>query len=226
MTERSSPRAKRPTESEADEPKLGRRERNRQEKLARILNAARVLFREKGFQNTTVTEIAEAADIGFGTLFLYAKSKEELLVMVFKDEMNEVCNKTYAKLPDKPVLDQVLFLFEGFIAYHKRDVPLARALMKEIFFLDNPVRRAEVMKLMRNIYGRLADIIDLAKTRGTIRKDANRIQLARNLFAIYVQLLNAWLGGYTDYPRFMDVLPKALALQLAEAAPAKSAKRR
>ena len=58
----------------------GRRERNKQEKRARIIAAAKALFGSKGFADTTTQEIAEKADIGTGTLFLYAKSKEELLV--------------------------------------------------------------------------------------------------------------------------------------------------
>ncbi|MDO8288807.1 MAG: TetR/AcrR family transcriptional regulator [Parvibaculum sp.] len=196
------------------EPKLGRRERNRLEKLARITDAARILFREKGFQGTTINDIAEAADIGFGTLFLYAKSKEELLVMVFKDEMMEVVDKTYAKMPKKPLLDQVMFLFAGFVTYHKRDEALSRALLKEIFFLDNPERRLEVMRLMHSIFGRLADLIKVAQNEGKFNSDADPVLLARNLFSIYIQQLNAWLGGYTNYARFEKLLPEILNLQI------------
>jgi AcrR family transcriptional regulator len=225
MTERGSGKKSTTANEAVREPKLGRRERNRREKLDRIVNAARVLFRAKGFEKTTVTEIAEAADIGFGTLFLYARSKEELLVMVFKDEMKEVVNKTYAKMPDKPLLDQVLFLFEGFIAYHKRDVALSRALMKQIFFLDNPERRREVMHLMDDIYGKLGALVARAQAEGTFRPDVDPILAARNLFAIYIQLLNAWLGGYTNYSRFMALLPGAIGLQLGQLLPHTPSKR-
>lgn len=60
----------------------GRRERSKQAKLARIIAAAERLFAERGVDDVTTQEIAEAADIGAGTLFLYARSKGELLLMV------------------------------------------------------------------------------------------------------------------------------------------------
>ena len=83
----------RPAVSDTAAPPPGRRERNKQEKLARIVGAARALFRDQGFTETTTQQIAEAADIGAGTLFLYARSKEDLLVMVFRDEMIETARR-------------------------------------------------------------------------------------------------------------------------------------
>jgi AcrR family transcriptional regulator len=78
---RAKPRS--PAAREAKAAPAGRREQNKQEKLARIAAAAKALFAAKGFAQTTTQEIAERAEIGAGTLFLYAKSKEDLLVMVF-----------------------------------------------------------------------------------------------------------------------------------------------
>src|SRR5918996_6273299 len=61
---------------------LGRRERNKQHKLDRITAAASELFAEHGVEEVTTQQIADKADIGTGTLFLYAKNKGELLLLV------------------------------------------------------------------------------------------------------------------------------------------------
>ena len=61
---------------------LGRRERNKQQKLDRITAAASELFAEHGVDDVTTQQIADKADIGTGTLFLYAKTKGELLLLV------------------------------------------------------------------------------------------------------------------------------------------------
>ena len=65
-----------------DSQTVGRRERNKQQKLDRITAAARELFAERGVDEVTTQEIADKADIGAGTLFLYAKTKGELLLLV------------------------------------------------------------------------------------------------------------------------------------------------
>jgi TetR/AcrR family transcriptional regulator len=63
-------------------PALSRRERNKQAKLDRITAAASALFAEHGIDDVTTQQIADAADIGTGTLFLYVKTKGELLLLV------------------------------------------------------------------------------------------------------------------------------------------------
>ena len=79
-------------------PKLGRRERNKLEKMSRIIGATRGLFASQGFEKTTTLQIAEAAGIGVGTLFLYARTKEDLLFMVFLDEMLETAELAFKKV--------------------------------------------------------------------------------------------------------------------------------
>ncbi|MDP1756885.1 MAG: helix-turn-helix domain-containing protein, partial [Pseudohongiella sp.] len=59
---------------------MGLRERKKLLRLQRIVAAARELFINKGFNTTTIQDIAVEADVGLGTLYLYAKSKEDLLV--------------------------------------------------------------------------------------------------------------------------------------------------
>ena len=196
-----------------DNVRVGRRERNKQEKLNRILVAARALFRAKGFEGTTTQQIAEAADIGSGTLFLYAKSKEDLLVMVFKDEITDVLERTFVTLPgDKPLEDQIIRLFEGFIAYHKRDLELSRALIKELAFLGNPERKRDVSKLMTSVYGRIAELVSAAQAHGELRDNISADFAARGLFAIYYHYLQSWLGGYSSLPDFRRMLQESLAI--------------
>ena len=49
--------------------RIGRRERNKRDKLARIKHSARKLFARQGVDATTIRQIADAADIGRGTMF-------------------------------------------------------------------------------------------------------------------------------------------------------------
>lgn len=193
----------------------GRRERNKQEKLDRILAAARDLFADKGFTETTTQEIAERADIGTGTLFLYAKSKEDLLIMVFKDEMIETSQTALRKVStDAPLVDQLMQVFGAMVAYHNRDLPLARALIREITILANPDRREDVRALMRIIYGGIGDVIAGARSRERIRDGIDLVLAGEALFGIYYVGLIGWLNGQLTKQAFLKRLRTKLALAI------------
>jgi TetR/AcrR family transcriptional regulator, cholesterol catabolism regulator len=65
----------------------GRRERKKRDTRRRIVEAAQTLFARDGYGAVTTQQIAQAADIGTGTLFRYAGSKAELLIMVMNEEL-------------------------------------------------------------------------------------------------------------------------------------------
>jgi len=189
----------------------GRRDRNKREKLTRIVVAARALFHAKGYDETTTHQVAEAADIGTGTLFLYAKSKEDLLVLVFKDEMSELIEQVYASIPeDAPLLSQVEALFDGFIQYHKRDVAIAQVLIRELTFLGNPKRQPDVVAIPEAIVAKLVHFVAVAQERGTIRTPLPPDLIGRCFFALYYQQLQTWLGNYVGYADFRDNLHSLL----------------
>lgn len=60
------------------------------DKSQEILIAAAGLFSIKGFENTTVDEIAAQANVGKGTIYLYFKNKEHILVEILEDSLNQI----------------------------------------------------------------------------------------------------------------------------------------
>jgi TetR/AcrR family transcriptional regulator, cholesterol catabolism regulator len=172
---------------------VGRRERGKLEKLARIRAAAHLLFAKQGFANTTTKQIAAEADIGSGTLFLYARTKEDLLVLIFQDEIGAAVDRAFARVPRAVLLDQVLHVFNALIAHHAADPALGRVFVKELPFVDEP--RHGVAQFVNQLYARLGALIDVAKARGEIAADVPSRLLAQNLFASCFQHLQMWLGG-------------------------------
>jgi TetR/AcrR family transcriptional regulator, cholesterol catabolism regulator len=66
---------------------VGRRARNKADKQQRIFEAASELFTGLGYSAVTTQMVADRADVGTGTLFRYASSKAELLMMVMNEQM-------------------------------------------------------------------------------------------------------------------------------------------
>jgi TetR/AcrR family transcriptional regulator len=70
-------------------PSMTRKERERANRRKEIIDAAQDLFLSKGFENTTMEEIAEKAEFGKPTLYAYFKSKDEILFRVHMRRHNE-----------------------------------------------------------------------------------------------------------------------------------------
>src|SRR6266481_9332137 len=198
----------------------GRRERQRLKTRAKITRAARTLFARKGFDATTTQEIAAKADIGTGTLFNYAKTKEDLLLLVFREEMDVVAERAFATIPAKgSLLDQLLHVFDAFVAYHQRDVEIAHALIRQLSSVNRPETRDDIIIFMRRLVGRIAELIQDAQARGELRTHLPCGILAHNLFSIYYRLLQEWLGEYITYEQYVARIRPALELQLTGLTP-------
>ena len=116
---------------------VGRRERNKQDKLQRITAAARELFTEHGVDEVTTQQIADKADIGTGTLFLYAKNKGELLLLVqnssYVDALAE--GRAAAEGVEDP-LEAVIAIIRAVVECNRVQIDNGRTYLREIVFGD------------------------------------------------------------------------------------------
>ena len=91
------------------------------DKRDRILKAAVKVFARSGFHATRVSEVAKAAGVADGTIYLYFKSKDQLLVSLFEDRVDKLLSFMREELPKQPdaparlraVIDMRLGLLEG-----------------------------------------------------------------------------------------------------------------
>jgi AcrR family transcriptional regulator len=116
---------------------VGRRERNKQAKLERIMTAATDLFAEHGVDDVTTQQIADEADIGTGTLFLYARTKGELLLMVQNAQYAAALERGRASAESVPdTLDAVLSIVEPIVHCNRAQIDNGRTYLREMVFGD------------------------------------------------------------------------------------------
>jgi len=196
-------------------PQPGLRERKKRLRLQRIQEAARALFLREGFQKTTIQDIARAADIGLGTLYLYAPSKEDLLVTVFREPLLQLLDTAFEDaVTDAALVDQLLAFFAVQLAWYRQEPALARAILKELCFPATPTSQAEGCLIEQTTCAKLQALLLRAQARGVLPGGLHTATAASSILALYHFHLQCWLGGHCAPELLADRLRAALLLLL------------
>jgi TetR/AcrR family fatty acid metabolism transcriptional regulator len=103
------------------------------DKRARILEAAVKVFAERGFHTATVAEIARAAGVADGTIYLYFKSKDDLLLRLFDEKMTEIVEEARtAVAAEKTAPAKLRRFIQLHLSLVERNPDLASVLIVEL----------------------------------------------------------------------------------------------
>jgi AcrR family transcriptional regulator len=179
--------------SKRDVVPLGLRERNKREKLARIRHAARSLFEEKGYDSTTVREIAERANVAPATVFLYAKEKRDLLYLIFRDELHDVLNYCENSVRrNVSFLQQLMDYFSPILEFWRPHPELARVMLREQFNLTGDYA-ADLASVRGRIDSSLRRMIASAQLRDEVRSDISAQLLVDSIWANFRFYNDDWM---------------------------------
>jgi AcrR family transcriptional regulator len=96
----------------------GRLERRKAKTRAAIVSAASKLFHERGYEETSIQQIAELADTGVGTLYGYFGSKDDILREVLQTERDEALERYFASITDQTShMDQACLAIAALASY-------------------------------------------------------------------------------------------------------------
>lgn len=166
------------------------------DKRERILDAAERVFAKHGFYNARVAEIARDAGVADGTIYLYFKSKDDLLISLFESRMERV-NQTLAAAiaPGTDAPDKLRRFIRAYLELIAENPPVAEVLTVELrqsskFMKEysNP-RFAEFLRMV-------GAVVEEGQREGTIDASIPAPMAARALFGCLDELALAWcLGG-------------------------------
>ncbi len=154
-----------------------RRERRRADIRERLFQSALHLFAQKGFAETTVEDITEAADVGKGTFFNYFPSKDHIL-LAFSDmqlaKLEQSINGLAAS--QQPLREFMRSLVLRMTEEPLRNPGMIRALLLG-YLSSNPVREAMINKQNR-AHALHKQMVEIGQERGEIRKDLPAAEIA------------------------------------------------
>ena len=177
---------------------LSRRERKKEETRERIFKAACKLFRHKGFEATTIDEIAEKADVAKGTFFNYFPRKEAVLGFLSEMWIEEAEEKAVSILAGKgPAASRIRDMFVDFAGFYQDDPKLAEHIVAASARrfsdgCDDMCKRWDDLgvKLIKHL-----------QENGEVRRDIRPDRAHEILGAVYHDTLMRWAGaGAEDKP--------------------------
>src|SRR5213078_2740466 len=159
-------------------PPSDRRQRRSAEIRERLFRSALALFAEKGFAETTVEDITEAADVGKGTFFNYFPSKDHILLAFGEMQLGKLeAAIDLAGLTGEPMPDFLRSLGVRMTQEPTRNPAIIRALL-QAYLSTTPVREA-MMDLQKRVHALHSQMIQLGQDRGEIRNDLPAAEIAQ-----------------------------------------------
>ncbi len=154
-----------------------RRQRRSAELRERLFRAALELFAQKGFAETTVEDITEAADVGKGTFFNYFPSKDHILLAFGEMQLGKLeAAIEMARRTGEPMAEFLRSLGVRMTQEPTRNPAIIRALL-QAYLSTTPVREA-MMDLQKRVHALHTQMIQLGQERGEIRNDLPAAEIA------------------------------------------------
>ena len=169
------------------------------DKYRRILNAAVKVFAEQGFYQSTISQIAREARVADGTIYLYFKNKDDILVQFFSFKTAQVFER-FRNSVDRAdsAIEKLRNLIRSHLEAFQRDRSMAVVYQTET---HQTSRLAEPqIKAMSKMYlDIISEIVEQGQQEGSIRKDLYLGLVRRFVIGAVDEVINTWLHAETEY---------------------------
>jgi AcrR family transcriptional regulator len=179
---------------------LSRRYRKKMECTKTMLSAARSLFEVKGYEATSIDEIAELANVSRGTFFNYFPTKDSLLVKMLEEEAEDI-----------------LFYLENDLAGYTSPIEKIYRLM--LFLIEDTINFRATCRILgdkigiittaNDLFHALVSLVEEARKKGEISNDKNPNHIAVMLMGLHLTIVsyNSIIPSTKkNYCKMLDIL--------------------
>jgi TetR/AcrR family transcriptional regulator, fatty acid metabolism regulator protein len=171
----------------------------RGDKREAILRAAIDVFAARGFFNAQVADVARSAGVAAGTVYLYFRSKDDLLVSIFERTMREAIEEGRACVaPLSDPIEQLRAVARVHLGRMGRDRSLAIVFQVELRQSTKFMERFSAT-LLREYLGIIRGIIVSGQRSGAFRRDLNATLAAKLFFGGLDEMATNWILSRRAY---------------------------
>jgi TetR/AcrR family fatty acid metabolism transcriptional regulator len=179
--------------------KANRTDRERVDKRDLILRAAIDTFAARGFFNAQVADVARAAGVAAGTVYLYFRSKDDLLISIFERTMKEAiaAGRETVRGAVEPV-ERLRAIARLHLDRMGRDRALAVVFQVELRQSTKFMERFSATHL-REYLGVIRDVIADGQAKGVFRRSVNPTLAAKLFFGALDEMATNWILSRRKY---------------------------
>jgi TetR/AcrR family fatty acid metabolism transcriptional regulator len=167
----------------------------RTEKKNRIIEAAVTVFAEKGFYNAKVSDVARAAGVADGTIYIYFKNKDDILISLFESKMEHILRRfidAVEKASDP--IDKLKAFFRLYFSLIKEDKNLAEVFQVELRQSSKFLKDYKNQKFS-DYLNLIASIIQEGIESGFFQPDLNVHIIKLIIFGAIDEVARQWILG-------------------------------
>jgi len=169
------------------------------DKRQRILQAAARVFARKGYHGARVSEIARRAEVADGTIYLYFRDKEDILVSLFDEVMREHLKRAHEEIAALGgTREKLLAMARGHLGLLGGNRDLAVVFQVELRHSTKFMERFTASWL-QDYFALLTGIVEEGQEEGTLRTDLPLKLVTKSFFGALDEMVTSWILSGRDY---------------------------
>ncbi len=171
------------------------REEKKEKTRKAILRAAVRLFDQKGYEKTSIEELAREAGVGKGTIYTYFQTKTQIFYAFCEEQLEFVHAELASKTdPHAPIIEQIMTVFMGEFIHVTQNKEFGRFFMQQVLFPEDRDKESheevdnQWLELLFSIFSR-------AQKKNELRQDIELLYLAGHFYALYIMVVSSWYSG-------------------------------
>jgi TetR/AcrR family fatty acid metabolism transcriptional regulator len=163
-------------------------------KRQRILDASVIEIARHGYYGTTVSQIARRAGVADGTIYLYFKNKEEILVSVFQRAMRQFIDAAQRIVDEaaggaEETLRRMIALHLGLLGENRDLAVIFQVEFRHTLHVLELLSRSGI----RDYLALIAAVVEQGKREGCFRRDVDSLFAAKVVFGVLDEMATDWV---------------------------------
>jgi TetR/AcrR family fatty acid metabolism transcriptional regulator len=178
------------------------------DKYQRILEAAISVFAEQGFFQSTIAQIAKEAGVADGTIYLYFKNKDDILVQFYHYKTRQIFERFRDAVSQPATAEEKLrCLIHVHLQEFQKDRNMAIVYQAETH-QNRRLGDAQIKEMSKMYKEIISEVVELGQEEGSIRKDLYMGLVKRFINGAVDEVINSWIhsGGKYDLVTMADPL--------------------